>query len=104
MAEERHVLVNARAILADLFENKAWAQGRIWGRKKRGPVDEGNPYKGSNITMIIDEELVSISADANGVLIIHEFVQKENTVLGRMVKTRLERAGLPFKRTGEVED
>lgn len=102
MVEKRHVLVKAREILADLFEEKAWAQGRIWGRKKRGPVGEGNPYKGSHITIIIDGELVSISAGANEELIIHEFVQKKDTTLGSIVKAKLQQAGLSFETTRDV--
>jgi len=85
--------VEARKLLNELWE-KAWLRGRCWGIKK---VVKNNPYGGTNTTIAIGDELVSVSLGKDGKLIIHEFVKTQNTKLGNEVKKILKQGNLNLK-------
>ncbi|MBU4223985.1 hypothetical protein KJ934_02075 [Patescibacteria group bacterium] len=80
--------VKARKILEPLW-NKADLKGRCWGPKRAD-----NDYKGTNITILNGEELVTVSQGDNGGLRIHEFLKTENTLLGIKVREIFETEGL----------
>ena len=73
--------VIARKVLDGLWR-EAHLKGRCWGPRRKD-----NPYAGTNITIVIDNQLVSISY--NGKLVIHEFVRTKNTILGRKIRKLL---------------
>lgn len=72
---------------------KIWAKshlkGRCWGK------GDGNPFKGTNITIANGDEMVSIS-EKDGSLVIHEFVRVKKTLLGVEVANALLEKGLPL--------
>jgi hypothetical protein len=83
------VLVRARRAL-DILWHSCRAHARGWGLKKDG---SNSIFKGSNITLINDNEVVIIVArsdDPNGV-VVHEFrrVRVSSTALGDRVRTFL---------------
>ncbi len=60
MAKGEDITVVARnKALADLFEKTAWVQGRLYGKSGRGDKDV-NPFKGTNITFGIRNQIVSV--------------------------------------------
>ena len=71
----------------DPGEDEAWLRGRIWGMEKFNNYN--NPYKGTNITIAIGDELISI-CQPNEKLVIHEFKLTSNTKLGRRVRKMLK--------------
>ena len=82
------VLVRARRAVDTLWHG-CRAHARGWGLKKEG----GNIFKGSNITLVHDNEVVVIVShpdDPNGV-VVHEFrrVRVSRTALGVRVRTFL---------------
>ena len=83
-------LIEARKLLGSLWE-KALLKGRCWGLRKK---EEDNPYLGSNITIAMAKELVTISEADNGELKIHEFVKTTNTNLGKEVRKILRKGKL----------
>jgi hypothetical protein len=86
-------LVKARKALDGLW-SMAWLKGRCWGRKLKHAQ---NPYRNSNITIAIGDELVSISQSPDNSLTVHEFSKTENTSLGKQVRTVLKAEGLEIK-------
>lgn len=84
-------LIKARKAIGHLWK-EALLKGRCWG-----PRREGNPYSRSNITLAVDGELVSISQEPDGTLVIHEFAKAKNTGLGNRVKEILSKEGLVFR-------
>jgi hypothetical protein len=87
-------LVEARKAL-DILWTSVLLRGRCWGLRK-----DNNIFAGSNITMAIGEELVSISQLPNGTLRIHEFARKERTSLGGKVREILSEKGLSVETGG----
>lgn len=85
-------LIKARKALEQLWQ-EAMLKGRCWGPKK-----ECNSYKGSNITLAIGNELITISQLPDGKLAIHEFVEGNDTLLGKRVKEIFDKEGIPFER------
>jgi hypothetical protein len=86
------ITVLARKALDCLWE-KALLRGRPSGRK----LDGNNCFKGTNITMALDEnELISVCR-IDGKLKIHSFVRAKETSLGKKVKQLLLKAGLPVE-------
>ena len=73
-------LIEARKLLRSLW-GKALLRGRCWGTRSK---EKDNPYLGSNITIVIGKELVTIS-QGDGELKIHEFTKTTNTTLGKEV-------------------
>ena len=83
-------LVTARKALSAIWD-ASWLCGRCWGRRKG---NSNNPYAASNITIGVDEEIVSICLLRDGKLRIHEFRRVEATSLGNLVRQELAKAGL----------
>jgi len=81
--------VVARKVL-DGFWQEAQLKGRCWGRKK-----PGNIYAGTNITIAIGDEFITISY--NKELVIHEFIRAKSTKLGNRIRKALRRQKLPHK-------
>ena len=89
--------VKARKALNILFEKRAWLKGRCWGPKRKT-----NPFSGTNITIAIGDELVSISQGMDRRLRIHEFVRRDRTkqpvfMLGDLIRKELEKVNLNFE-------
>jgi len=78
-------LIIARRILQPVW-SQASSRGRTWG-----PKSEDNPYSGSNITLIVEEEAIVISQGDNGGLRIHEFKRAKDTELGQRVRLHISR-------------
>jgi len=89
LEEKDDPVVLARAALEDMWERVVQLKGRCWG-----PSKEDNPYKGSNITMAIGDELVSVCQGDDGRIRIHQFSKTDTTSLGAQVKEVFEQAGL----------
>jgi len=91
--KEKDPMVLARKALSGFWEN-ALLRGRCWGRKKDGQ----NPFCGSNITLAVHNEAVSISLNPKGKLVIHEFkrVKVGTTLFGREIKAALLKKNLPI--------
>lgn len=81
-------LIKARKVL-DFLWKKSQLKGRCWG-----PTDSKNPFSGSNITIAVGDELVSIIQNPDDSLKIHEFRRSDNTELGNIVEKNLKEAGL----------
>jgi len=86
-------VVAARKALGPLWD-ESLLKGRCWGLKSI----TNNPYNGSNITMVLGEELVSVSQGKDGALRIHEFSRAKNTSFGNQVREILRREGLSFEK------
>ena len=84
-------LIKAREVLGSIWKESD-LKGRCWG-----PTREDNPYVKSNITLAIGEELISVSQNQEGELIIHEFVKTKGTSLGKTVRKILLSAKLPVE-------
>lgn len=84
-------LIKARKALEGIWKS-ASLRGRCWGKRK-----DGNPFGGSNITIAIDGELVSLSQEKDGTIRIHQFLKVEKNSLGDEIKEILKREGLSFK-------
>jgi hypothetical protein len=82
-------LVRARKILHSLWTS-CWLKGRCWGPKLAEGNDRKNPFRGSNITIAVGMELVSISQNPDGSLNIHEFAQVYGTTLGKKIRAMLK--------------
>ena len=87
-------LIKAKKVLNPLWK-RAWLKGRCWGTKTEHGLE--NPYFGSNITLAINNELVSISQDPDSSLRIHEFSKTEETALGKAIKDILKKNNLKIK-------
>ncbi len=83
-------LIKARKALESLWKS-ADLKGRCWG-----PKHNNNPYAFSNITIAVGNELVTISMDRNGRLVIHEFRKTEGTDLGERVREIIKKQELPL--------
>lgn len=90
MGKKIDITVQASAALRHIWNDSADLIGRTWGRKKDGRV---NPFFGTNITLAIGDELVSV-CEKDGKLIIHEFKKSASTKLGEEIKKVLAEAGL----------
>lgn len=84
-------LIKARKVLDPLWK-KSQLRGRTWGL-----IREDNPYSATNITMVIGNELVSVSQDPDGSLRIHEFKRTTDTLFGNTVKEIFKKENLKFK-------
>jgi hypothetical protein len=84
------ITVRASSALRHIWDGKADLVGRTWGRKKNGKT---NPFFGTNVTLAIGDELVSV-CERNGKLIIHQFKRSDSTELGKEVIEALSEAGL----------
>ena len=84
--------VPARKALEELWR-EADLKGRCWGPRK-----PENPFAGTNITIAIGGELVSVS-QREGALVIHEFARSPDTALGRKVRAILRASGLQVARS-----
>jgi len=73
-------LIKARKILGPLWQ-EACLKGRCWGPKR-----PRNPYSASNITLAVKDELVSISQQPDGSLLVNEFIKTSGTKLGTRIK------------------
>ena len=71
--------VLARKVLDELWR-EADLRGRCWGLRKFA-----NYFAGTNITIAVGSELVSVSRKGDE-LVIHEFVRSPDTALGRKVR------------------
>ena len=91
-------LIKARKSL-DHFWKECWLKGRCWG----SPYVAGalNPFARSNITIAVDNELVSISQNPDGSLNVHEFSRTKNTKLGKKVKAILRKNKLKICKSKE---
>ncbi len=91
MKREKEVFdptVDARKVL-ELMWAKSQLRGRCWGRGKV------NPYKGTNITIALEDELVTISRNGKKEeLIVHQFQLAKSTKLGDKVIEILQTANL----------
>ena len=81
-------LIKARKILNAIWET-SWLKGRCWGPPKI-TKNKTNPYARSNITIAVDNELITISQNHNGNLKIHEFTRTQNTKLGNEIRKILK--------------
>lgn len=81
-------LVLARKALESLW-GVADLKGRCWGPKR-----EGNAFALSNITLAAGDEMVTISKNSKGELVIHEFERVGGTILGKRIRDSL--GGLPI--------
>jgi hypothetical protein len=85
--------VAARKALEN-FWRQAKLKGRTWGKK-----EPHNDFGGTNITFLTPPgTLISVSAEEDRTLIIHEFVLTQNTTVGNGVRSVLETAGLRVKK------
>ena len=96
MDKQRDITVIARKVLADLFEDRAWVQGLLSGKKERG-LDGENPFKGTNITFGMGKQIVSVCRGTKGRLRVHPLLKVEDHLLSKVVKRRLTKAGLEFE-------
>ncbi|MDD5431060.1 MAG: hypothetical protein PHP03_02440 [Candidatus Pacebacteria bacterium] len=94
MKEKVFASVEARKVLDGIWKDEAQLKGRCWGPKKNG-----NLYGGTNITIAVGNELVSVSEDGKGSLKIHEFVRSGSTALGGKIKNLLAKNGLAIKQS-----
>ena len=84
----------ARELISEIYrpekdktsEDEAWLRGRTWGMAKFN--DGNNPYKGTNITIAIGDELISICQPRKK-LVVHQFKRVRSTALGRRVRKLL---------------
>lgn len=87
---EQDPTVQARKVLDELW-SEADLRGRCWGLRKG--IKSDNPFAGTNITIAVGGELVSVSRKGDE-LVIHEFVKSPDTALGRKVRAILRLRGL----------
>jgi len=80
--------VKARKSL-DGFWERADVKGRCWGPKRKD-----NSYSGTNITFALGDELVSVSMNGEGKLLVHAFKKAEKHQLSEEVKRILRQADL----------
>lgn len=90
MGKKDDITVLASAALRHIWDGRADLIGRTWGRKKK---ERENPFFGTNITLAVEDELVSI-CEKNGQLIIHQFKRADDTKLGEEIKKALAEAKL----------
>jgi hypothetical protein len=85
-------LVQAREALSGIWDEALvdGFRGRTWGSQ----TNPDNPYRASNITMAIGDEVVVINRNPQGDLVIHTFLRADTTDLGERVRTTLSDAGL----------
>jgi len=86
-------------VLARFAVDSIWKssdlKGRCWGPKKSKKI---SPYAGTNITLAIGDELVTICQDKEtGLLIIHEFRRIKRTKLGKKVRLLFRNKQLPLQ-------
>lgn len=82
--------VKARKVLDALWQSSD-SRGRCWGLRKNG-----NQFAGTNITIALGDELISISMNSKKELVIHQFQRVAETNLGNRVKQLLQNNGLPI--------
>jgi hypothetical protein len=88
------VTVQAR-MTVDLVWKNSDLKGRCWGPRGAKRV---SPYAGTNITLAIGDELVTISENKKtGALIVHEFKKMPWTKLGRQIRQLLKGHRLPLQ-------
>jgi hypothetical protein len=80
--------VQARKILHPLWEESD-LRGRCWGLRR-----SRNSFAGTNIIFALGEELVSVSMNSSGQLVVHQFKLVKETTLGTSVKNLLQANGL----------
>ncbi len=86
-------LVEVKRVLSSLWE-EADLRGRPWGLKKEGD----NPFYGSNVLIVIGDELVTVSKPrGENEIRIHQFRRVKQTSLGEEVTTALKTAALGVK-------
>lgn len=90
MGKKDDITVLASAALRHIWDGKADLVGRTWGRKKK---EKENPFFGTNITLAIEDELVSV-CERNGQLVIHQFKRTDATKLGEEIKKALIESNL----------
>jgi hypothetical protein len=94
MAEREDKLVKARDALDDLWDelHDNGCRARGWGSKR----NKNNPFWGSNITLVSEDEavIINLNPEENEDLRIHGFFKNEKTKLGERVKVILKNAGL----------
>jgi hypothetical protein len=90
MGKKDDITVMASAALRHIWDNNADLVGRTWGRKKKEKI---NPFFGTNITLAIGDELVSV-CEKDGKLIVHQFKRTDATELGKKVIESLVNADL----------
>jgi hypothetical protein len=79
----------------DLVWKNSDLKGRCWGPRGKERV---SPYAGTNITLAIGDELITISENRKtGALIVHEFKRITGTKLGRQIKLLLKGKQLPLQ-------
>lgn len=81
-------MVITRKILTSIWA-KAQLRGRCWGRGGKN-----NPFNGTNITLAIGKELITISMNREKQLIMHQFKLVEQTKLGDKISKILQEDGL----------
>ena len=79
--------VKARKVLEFIWARSQLC-GRCWGK------GETDPYKGTNITIASENELVTISMNGEKELVAHQFKLVEKTNLGDEIFGILEKANL----------
>jgi len=98
MAVNHKLLEEARKAVDDLWE-KANLKSRPWPMKKENN-SKSNPYApciGSNIMILMDEEIILITLAKGGQeLLINEFSKTPRTSLGNAVRRILKEKSLPF--------
>ncbi len=89
---EELILVNAREALTNLWQeiHRRGCRARGWGSKKR---EDGNPLRGSNITLATEEEVIIINLK-DGQLQVHSYSENPDTKLGKKVTAILRDKGL----------
>jgi len=82
--------VKARKALRHLWK-KSDLRGRCWGLRRNK-----SPFAGTNTTIALGDELISISMNPEKQLVIHQFKRVKETRLGTSVKNLLRAKGLPI--------
>ncbi len=83
-------MVKARKALDGLWRETD-LKGRCWGLRRNG-----NRYQDTNITLAQGKELVTISMDKEGRLLVHVFRKAKKSSLGETIKEALQAAALPL--------
>jgi len=86
--KKKDLTVEAREALGSIW-NSVLSKGRTWGSKAKA----NNPYAGTNITMIDEDEVVIVNQIGEE-LMVREFERTGGTTLGSKVKIKLAEAGL----------
>ena len=95
-SQKNTITVKARKALEKLW----WmvdCRGRCWGLKRKF-IGEVNPYKGTNITMFLGDQAVTICKASEDKVKIIEFKKTlMPTVLGNAVRDALRNAEVKFR-------